>query len=598
MEECPSLGPNSYVDNDYEFSYDKGVKTPFLNKLNPRDLPSAEYNALVNQISNNSLRNIIFEAQKPTWSYKTFLELFNILLQHLAAFLPGPDRAVNLRDYVLTFLDNEIPPGFEIDGPEKEYVVGSTRDLDETNSTISDKAFGEYRLSGPNSAVIELCTAQSGCLDRLGLGSNAAMLQLLHDGRLFVVDYAGFARLSPSVSYPGAPDKHTYGAVALFKQVVGDSHLTPVCIQVISHNGSSEVVFPNNGIKWNIAKAVFQSVDALFHGALAHLSGTHFVVEPFLVATYRRLPKCHPLYALLDRHFEGTAFINNASIYALVFKDSVVPLIISSDLNANLDLLAGFTAEILSKDLTFPARIKARNMDQALSLDYPYRDDGMLLWDAILKWTKEYLHIYYRDNQQVLDDKYLCAWLSDLKSTAGGNVKWIQTLPFNQYSARESLSKLVASVIFFASVEHAAMNFQIRPVMQFTGVYPFAMYAGDDVVFKQNPTQADYMSLFPPMKMARVQAQLAQLLGSIRYTRLGFYDTAPSNGTAPPVGTYFLDTVCTTYLCRNRNAVVEALQNFQKDLTEITRMIHTRNSQRQHMYVEMLPQGIPQSINI
>ena len=597
MEECPSSGPNSYVDNDYEFSYDKGVRTPFLNKLNPRNLPSAEFNAMVNQLTNNSLRYVIFEAQKPTWSYQTFLELFNRLLQQLAAFLPGQDRAVHLRDYVLTFLDNEIPPGFKIDGPEKEYVVGSTRDLDETNSTISDKAFSEYRLSGPNCAVIKLCTAQSGYLERLGLGSNAAMLQLLHDERLFVVDYAGFALYSPGASYPGAPDKHTYGSVALFKQNVGDCHLTPVCIQVISHNGSSEVVFPNNGMKWNIAKAVFQSTDAFYQALLAHLSGTHFVVEPFLVATYRRLPRCHPLYVLLDKHFEGTAFINNASIFALVLNQSAIPLIVSVDVTSNLDLLANFTADILSKDMTFPARIKARKMDQAKSLDYPYRDDGMLLWDAILEWTTNYLQIYYRDDQQVLDDKYLCAWLSDLESSAGGNVKWIQTLPFDQYNARESLSKLVASIICFASVEHAAMNFQIRPVMQFTGVYPFGMYAGDDVVFKQNPTQADYMSLFPPMKMARLQVQLAQLLGSIRYTRLGFYDTAPSNGTAHPVGSYFLDTVCTTYFCRNRQDVVEALQTFQEDLTEITRTIHIRNSKRQHVYVEMLPQGIPQSIN-
>ena len=597
MEECPSSGPNSDVDNDYEFSYDKGVRTPFLNKLNPRDLPSAEYNAMVNQLTNNSLRYVIFEVEKPTWSYQTFLGLFNRLLQQLAAFLPGQDRAVHLRDYVLTFLVNEIPPGFEIDGPEKEYVVGSTRDLDETNSTISDKAFGEYRLSGPNCVVIRLCTAQYGYLERLGFGTNAAMLQLLHDGRLFVVDFTGFALFSPSASYQGSPDKHTYGAAALFKQVVGDRHLTPVCIQVISHNGSSEVVFPNNGIKWNIAKAVFQSIDAFYQSPLAHLAGTHFVVEPFLVATYRRLPRCHPLYVLLDKHFEGTAFINNASIDALVFNQSALNLVTSIDVSSNLDLLADFTADILSKDMTFPARIKARQMDQAKSLDYPYRDDGMLLWDAILRWTTKYLQIYYRDNQQVLNDKYLCAWLSDLESSAGGNVKWINTLSFDRYNAKESLSSLVASIIFFASVEHAAMNFQIRPVLQFTGVYPSAIYAGDDVVFKQNPTQADFMSLFPPMKMARLQVQLVQLLGSIRYTRLGFYDTAPSNGTAHPVGAYFLDTVCTTYFCRNRHDVVEALRDFQKDLKKISRKIHIRNSQRQHMYVEMIPEGIPSSIN-
>ena len=45
---------------------------------------------------------------------------------------------------------------------------------------------------------------------------------------------------------------------------------------------------------------------------------------------------------------------------------------------------------------SFPALIKRRNMDNdSFPATFPYRDDGMLLWDAIYQWVNDYLSIYY-----------------------------------------------------------------------------------------------------------------------------------------------------------------------------------------------------------
>lgn len=49
------------------------------------------------------------------------------------------------------------------------------------------------------------------------------------------------------------------------------------------------------------------------HEVVSHLGNTHVVLEGPVVAMNRQLPKEHPIYALLQPHLEGTAFINWAA---------------------------------------------------------------------------------------------------------------------------------------------------------------------------------------------------------------------------------------------------------------------------------------------
>ena len=38
------------------------------------------------------------------------------------------------------------------------------------------------------------------------------------------------------------------------------------------------------------------------------------------------------------------------------------------------------------------------DMAELLLKDYPYAEDGLLVWDAIVKYFNEYLRIYYSDD--------------------------------------------------------------------------------------------------------------------------------------------------------------------------------------------------------
>ena len=190
------------------------------------------------------------------------------------------------------------------------------------------------------------------------------------------------------------------GSRALFKQV-GRS-LVPVCIQLIGKSGQKKLFYPDGpagrtDYKWEMAKAVFQSNDADYHEAFTHFGKTHLVVEVFLVATFRRLPSFHPVRRLLAPHFLGTAFINEAADIQLVNDGGLVDQLISENTREIRQDVAAVVDRFTSQDMRFPSRIQARQMDGANipNLDYPYRDDGMLHWNAMLNWVTNYINVFY-----------------------------------------------------------------------------------------------------------------------------------------------------------------------------------------------------------
>ena len=246
-----------------------------------------------------------------------------------------------------------------------EPLIRSTEHLDEDQSSISDSAFCEYRLSGPNPTSIKLCSMIY--LKRFGMKKNSEMRDLLKNNRLFVVDYSSFADL-PRGEYPDQldlPPKYTYGSIALFKSVenssessvsngnlgdtvdgnriVAKSHLEPICIQIIGHSKQKKVFYPspNNSkdVGWKIAKCIFQSNDGLHHKAFAHLTCTHLVMEACMVATYRCLPKKHPLFALLVKHFDSTAYMNEYGVNKAVEDGGILSILFSSNMAQVRDLM-------------------------------------------------------------------------------------------------------------------------------------------------------------------------------------------------------------------------------------------------------------------
>jgi linoleate 9S-lipoxygenase len=52
---------------------------------------------------------------------------------------------------------------------------------------------------------------------------------------------------------------------------------------------------------------------------------------------------------------------------------------------------------------------------ELLLKDFPYAEDGLLLWEALEEWVGDYLALYYKDDAAVVADPELAAWWDDIK---------------------------------------------------------------------------------------------------------------------------------------------------------------------------------------
>jgi hypothetical protein len=79
----------------------------------------------------------------------------------------------------------------------------------------------------------------------------------------------------------------------------------------------------------------------------------------------------------------------------------------------------GLPNDLIARGL---AKRDAEGKVKLLLEDYPYADDGMLLWNAVESWVGDYLGLYYDDSvdaKKVINDKELQNWWGEIKGKVG-----------------------------------------------------------------------------------------------------------------------------------------------------------------------------------
>jgi arachidonate 15-lipoxygenase len=412
------------------------------------------------------------------------------------------------------------------------------------------------------------------------MGATDSLQSAIAQGRVYLADYAILdGALNGTYGTQPQIQKYLYAPLAMFAVPSNDDPhrlLRPVAIQCGQNPADYPVITPSTGeYAWLMAKTIVQVADANFHEAVSHLARTHLLIEPFVISTHRQLPSDHPLFKLLVPHFQGTLAINNAAQAFLVApKGGVNGLLGSTIDNSRVLAVKGLQARGFNADM-LPRRLKERGVDDPSALPvYPYRDDGLLVWEAIRDWVEAYLGLYYPSDEAVKSDRPLQNWAQELVAFDGGR---LQDFGEGERSAIETLAYLIDAVtmiIFSASAQHAAVNFPQNGIMSFAPAMPTAGYEVAKAIGAQT-TAKDWFELLPPLEQAQSQLNLLYLLGSVHFTKLGDYEDD-----------YFTDS-----------KIVEPLKAFQKRLTEIDGIIDRRNLNRPD-YDYLKPLNIPQSINI
>ena len=458
-------------------------------------------------------------------------------------------------------------------------------DLPRIASTFEhDDTFARMRVAGPNPCTIaRVDTLPAGfpvTPAQFKAGSRGDDLHTaLSQGRVFLLDFAELAAIQPG-TFEGQK-QHLTAPYALFVRPEGQASLAPVAIQC-DRDAATHAIYtrPADGVTdpaWNMAKTIVQVAEGNYHELFVHLARTHLLVEACMMATYRQLAEVHPVHVLLAPHFEGTAFINNSAAGSLIAKDGPIDrifagVITSTQAAAAADRLAiDFGASML------PTNLKARGVDDPAVLpDYPYRDDGMLLWTAITDWVGAYLNVYYTNDDAVLGDTEVAAWLAELRGA--GAVKGVP-----EVRTKAELNQVITMMVFTASVQHAAVNFPQNALMSYAPAISGSFWGpGPDAT---TPSEAAWEDLLPPIQLAQEQLQTLWLLGSVYYRPLGDYRT-----NHIPYSKWFEDPRITDDS--------GPLAAFQARLEAIETTIHARNRERAEPYEFLLPSRIPQSINI
>ncbi len=493
------------------------------------------------------------------------LSIFRDSLNRVKALLykqRATGHASSLEDYQKLFSQMEVP---EI-----------------ADNFSEDEVFAFMRVGGYNPVMIERVNKLS---DKFAvteaqyqevMGNDDSLAAAGEEGRLYLADY-GILEGAVNGTFP-KEQKYIYAPLALFavpKNSDKSSLMRAIAIQCGQNPQDNPIITPNSGkYAWLFAKTIVQIADANYHEAVTHLGRTHLFVGPFAIATSRQLPDNHPLRILLHPHFEGTLAINDAAQSSLIAPGGGVDKLLGSTIdNSRVFAAVGLQSYGFNQAM-LPKQLEKRGVDDIEKLPvYPYRDDALLIWNAIHQWVSDYLSIYYKSDESVQNDTYIQNWAIEAGAYDGGRVP-----DFGQENGRiqtlDYLIDAVTLIIFTASAQHAAVNFPQGNMMNYAPAVPLAGYQPASVL-KGEVTEEDYLNLLPPLEQAQGQLNLVHILGSIYYNKLSDY---PAD--------YFKDSLVKT-----------ALQTFQNNLLEIEATIHQRNQNRP-TYEYLLPSRIPQSINI
>lgn len=426
-------------------------------------------------------------------------------------------------------------------------------------------------------------------------------------GQLYALDYAQFDGATCDIlhgkqRYLAAPVALFYYSSAApsgFPPAESGGSLVPIAIQLGQrHDAESVPIFTpttapkvreltqvadDSGYKWLAAKFHVNHACAVQHEAVAHLADCHLTIEPIAVTAKRNLPKAHPIHALLEPHFRFTIAINASALHSLIIPGSVVASVLSPTIDATHALVKA-AREGYHWDDRCPSRLfTRRGLDAERLPTFAFRDDTILLWEAIRQFAGDYLDVYYQTDKDVLDDYELQAMVQELVANDRGDMKGMNGLGEvggkPAFTNKSYLADWVAQVIYVASAQHASVNFAQYPLMSYLPSVSGTAYR-DVPTRNEEFGEKEYLETLPPIDVGLYQLSFGWLLSSLQWDRLGYY-------TKNPRRPYFQD-----------KRVHAARDRFQAALATAEATIRERNFTRPMSFEMQIPSFVPNSISI
>ncbi|MGK3963443.1 lipoxygenase family protein [Sorangium sp. So ce118] len=330
-----------------------------------------------------------------------------------------------------------------------------------------DLEFARQAVQGVSPIHIELITALPRGFPltdadvRGVLSPGVSVAQALASKRVFLLDFEILEDIPMfrKVDEEGAEERRWAppARCLLYRDDAGQ--LRPIAIQLGRHPERDPVFTPNDSEHdWLAAKIYTRCSEGNAHQMVGHALRTHFVMEPFVMATMRNLSDQHPVYKLLRRHFRYTLAINEGARVTLLDEGGVFDDFIATGGpdRGHVQLgKKGFQRWKLIDNMPRVDFERRGVLDPAVLPYYPYRDDALALWDAIEEYVGGVLGHFYRSDADLAADAEMQAWWADL--TERGLP--VDKLPCAELSRVADLVELLSTVVFTVSVQHCAVNY-------------------------------------------------------------------------------------------------------------------------------------------
>ncbi|XP_045601794.1 allene oxide synthase-lipoxygenase protein isoform X4 [Procambarus clarkii] len=439
--------------------------------------------------------------------------------------------------------------------------------------------FGIQRLQGVNPNIITLCNKIPEKFDVTedtvkGLLDDLSLAEALENNKIFICDLEITDNLSCK------DDRELASPLALFYLNKQDK-LMPIAIQLKQARGHDNPVYtPNDPANtWLVAKMFYNNVEAQHHQALTHLGYTHLLMEGVVICTHRNLSPSHPLFKLMAPHFLFLLAINTRGLEKLVSPGGWVDTCMTQGVKGIFELMRrGFDRWRFDREGQIEKELESRGvLDKNVLPYYPYRDDGVPLYNAIKKYVTAVVTHHYDTAEKLSEDWELKWWRKELVTARDNNGVGLQNVPgdCDGFNSVDEVIDVVTMIIATCSLGHAAANFQQYEQYAFVPNYPGILMI-DVPKEKKDYTEKEIMAMLPDKRMTLDIMVITKLLSSRGTNSLGDFEMQ-----------YLYDPVG-----------VKAAEEFQKDLKRLSLDMKKRNIDRDWKFEWLDPEIVPNSISV
>jgi Lipoxygenase len=387
-----------------------------------------------------------------------------------------------------------------------------------------DQEFARQRLGGANPDVLRQATAANYPVNQwVNSAQNGSQLTALAstlaaaqaNGTLYVCDYtpvlgnAVKQQLVVKGRYLAAP-------ICFFQVDTSSNQLRPLAIQIQGTDPKSYIFTPGDpadpkGDAWLLAKLWTASADQQWWFSGSHLFNTHTIDMQFGVAALNQiqlgqLSPTHPMLVLAQPFLTQVFDINNVVISApgsgesgiyqkaaapnQNFCDAVLPTGRIGLYQVVSDLFTHYSFDAAA----FPAQLANRGLQTGAiaQLTYPYRDDGLVWWNAISAFVSEVVQATYANDAAVAADAGLNGWMKTVQAAFNHD----GATRFTWTPSLSALQSTWTNLLFTCSVQHTAVNDTMLNGWGFTPNGPFAMQSAPPTD-AASVTQATVLAALP-----------------------------------------------------------------------------------------------------